>query len=102
VSVCECERSSAATLGQVLLLANSDEIESKIADSNGRVAKLLKAKTAAPAIIEELYLTAFSRHPTAPELNRTREYIETASDKQKAVEDVLWAVLNSKEFMFNH
>jgi len=102
VSVCECERSSAATLGQVLLLANSDEIENKIADGNGRVAKLVKAKTPVPAVIEELYLTAYSRRPTAPELNRTREYIETATDKQKAVEDVLWAILNSKEFMFNH
>lgn len=102
VSVCECERSSAATLGQVLLLANSDEMENKIGDGNGRVAKLVKAKTAVPAVVEELFLTAYSRKPTAPELNRATEYIVTATDKQKAVEDVLWAILNSKEFMFNH
>ncbi|HEY2909206.1 MAG TPA: DUF1549 and DUF1553 domain-containing protein, partial [Gemmataceae bacterium] len=102
VSVCECERSSAATLGQVLLLANSEEIENKIGDGKGRVATLVKAKTAIPAMVEELYLTAFSRRPTAPERNRTQEYIESASDKQRAVEDVLWALLNSKEFMFNH
>ncbi|HXD85779.1 MAG TPA: DUF1553 domain-containing protein, partial [Urbifossiella sp.] len=102
VSVCECERSSAATLGQVLLLANSEEIESKIGAGNGRVATLVKAKTATPAMVEELYLTAFSRRPTAPELNRTQEYIESTTDKQRAVEDVLWALLNSKEFMFNH
>ena len=102
VTVCECERSSSATLGQVLLLANSDEIENKIADGNGRVAKLLKDKKSAKELIEELYVLAYSRKPTAPELNRTLEYIDKAADKQKAAEDVLWALLNSKEFMFNH
>jgi hypothetical protein len=103
VSVCECERSTAATLGQVLLLANSDEIENKIADGSGRVAKLLKAKTATPAMIEELYLSAFSRRPTSVEMNRVKDYIDSAAaDKPKAVEDALWVILNSKEFMFNH
>jgi hypothetical protein len=102
VSVCECERSTAATLGQVLLLANSDEIESKIADGNGRVAKSLKDKKPVPEMIDELYLVAFSRKPTSVERNRVKDYIETSGDKQKAVEDVLWAMLNSKEFMFNH
>ncbi|HEY3789655.1 MAG TPA: DUF1553 domain-containing protein, partial [Urbifossiella sp.] len=102
VSVCECERSSAATLGQVLLLANSDEIENKIGDGNGRVAKLLKAKTPLPALIEELYMVAFSRKPTSVEMNRVTDYIATGTDRPKAVEDVLWAMLNSKEFMFNH
>jgi hypothetical protein len=102
VSVCECERSTAATLGQVLLLANSDEIENKIADGNGRVAKLLKDKKPVKEVVEELYLTAYSRRPTDAERSRTAKYIDTAADKPKAVEDVLWAILNSKEFMFNH
>jgi hypothetical protein len=102
VSVCECERSTAATLGQVLLLANSDEIENKVADSNGRVAKLLKDKKPAKEIVEDLFLTAYSRRPTEAESSRTTKYIEFAENKQKAVEDVLWAILNTKEFMFNH
>ncbi|MDB5310970.1 MAG: hypothetical protein JWO38_5172 [Gemmataceae bacterium] len=102
VTVCECERSTGATLGQVLLLANSDEIENKIGEGNGRVAKLMKDKKPAKEIVAELYLTAYSRPPTSVELNRTLDYIATAADKHKAVEDVLWAILNSKEFMFNH
>ena len=102
VSVCECERSSAATLGQVLLLANSDEIENKIGDGAGRVAKLMAAKRPVVEMIDELYLVAFSRRPTSVEMNRVKDYIESAADKQKAVEDVLWAMLSSKEFMFNH
>jgi len=102
VTVCECERSTGATLGQVLLLANSDEIETKIADGNGRVAKFVKEKKPVREMIEELYLVSFSRLPSVAELKRTTEYVEKSSNKQKAVEDVLWALLNSREFMFNH
>jgi hypothetical protein len=102
VTVCECERSTGATLGQVLLLANSDEIENKIADGNGRVAKLTKDKKPVAEVIEELYLTAYSRRPTAAESSRVTSYINAADNKQRAVEDVLWALLNSREFMFNH
>ena len=102
VTVCECERSTGATLGQVLLLANSDEIENKIADGNGRVAKLLKDKRPTADIIDELYLTALGRTPTAGERKRLTDYIDSAKDKPRAVEDVLWAILNTREFMFNH
>jgi hypothetical protein len=102
VTVCECERSTGATLGQVLLLANSEELENKIADGNGRVAKFFKDKKAAGDMIDELYLTALNRAPTAAERKRVTEYIENAKDKQRAVEDVLWAILNTREFMFNH
>jgi hypothetical protein len=102
VTVCECERSTGATFGQVLLLANSDEIENKIADGNGRVAKLMKDKKPVAEVIEELYLTAYSRRPTTAEAARITTYINTADNKPKAIEDVLWVLLNSKEFMFNH
>lgn len=103
VTVCECERSSGATLAQVLLLANSDEVESKLSDSNSRVAKLLKAKTRLPAAVEDLYLSALSRYPTDAEKKRTADFLaKHGSDPQKALEDVLWAILNSKEFLFNH
>jgi hypothetical protein len=102
VSVCECERSSAATLGQVLLLANSDEIEIKLGDGKGRIAKLLKDKKPTKEMIEDLYLSSLSRVPTEKELKRNLVYVEKLDDKQKALEDVLWVLLNSKEFMFNH
>ncbi len=102
VTSCECERSTGATLAQVLLLANSGEIESKIGAGDGRLARLLKAKKSSRAIIEELYLTAYSRPPTAAELQRTENHVERQKDKRQALEDVLWAIVNTKEFMFNH
>ena len=108
VSGCECERSSNATLGQVLLLANSDEIENKLADGNGRIAKLVKDKKTDREIIEDLYLGALGRFPNPEELARTSSYVAgdgpqpEAAARQQALEDVLWTLLNSKEFMFNH
>jgi hypothetical protein len=102
VTSCECERSTGATLAQVLLLANSEEIESKIGAGDGRIARLLKEKKSSREIIEEMYLTAYARPPLAAELQRTVDHVERQKEKRQALEDVLWAIVNTKEFMFNH
>ena len=102
VSGCECERSSGATLAQVLLLANSDELENKLADGKGRIAKLASAEKPIPDKIDEIYLSAFARHPHSKEFETTVKYVESQEDKRKALEDVLWTIVNSKEFLFNH
>jgi hypothetical protein len=102
VTGCECERSSGATLAQVLLLANSSEIEDKLRSGEGRVAKLVKAKKTTSEIVEELYLAAYARRPTPAELEKTAAYVGRQAERQQALEDVLWVILNSKEFMFNH
>jgi hypothetical protein len=104
VTACECERSSSATLSQVLLLANSDEVEDKIRRGDGRLARLVKEKKPNKEIIEELYLAAFSRLPSDAELKRNLAYVEKekAENKGQSLEDVLWAIVNAKEFMFNH
>ncbi len=102
VTGCECERSSGATLAQVLLLANSDEVEGKIRSGDGRVAKLMSAKKPGKEAIEDLYLASLSRYPTPAELKRTLAHVEEADNKQQALEDILWALVNSKEFSFNH
>jgi len=102
VTVCECERSSSATLSQVLLLANSDEIENKIADGNGRIARYFKEKLSVPEMIDDLYLCTLSRLPSAADRKRLLDHVEKAKDKKRAVEDVLWAILNTREFLFNH
>jgi hypothetical protein len=102
VTSCECERSTGATLAQVLLLANSDEIESKISSPEGKIAKLLKEKRPMHELIGELYLTAYSRRPTTKELQANLAHVDRLDNKQQAVEDVLWGVINTKEFLFNH
>ncbi len=102
VSGCECERSSGATLAQVLLLANSDEIENKLASGDGRIAKLVATDQPIPEMIDELYLSAFARRPTDVERQTTVSYVESQDDRRRALEDVLWTIVNSKEFMFNH
>ena len=86
----------------MLLLANSDEIENKVADGNGRIAKLMTAKKSVPEILDELYLASLSRLPTAAERKSVEAYIAAEMDQKKAFEDVLWTLLNSKEFLFNH
>ena len=103
VTGCECERSSNATLGQVLLLANSDEIENRIADGNGRIAALIKDKKSDQVCLEELYLATLGRLPAPAELAKTISYLSRVpTERQQALEDILWSLLNSKEFMFNH
>lgn len=102
VSGCECERSTSATLSQVLLLANSDEIEQKLQSGNGRIARMVTAKRSTYQIVEELYLAAFSRYPSPQEVFTTAGYIDRDPDPRKGTEDVLWSLLNSREFLFNH
>jgi hypothetical protein len=103
VSSCECERATGATLAQVLLLANSDDLENKIAAGDGVIAQLIKDKRPAKDIIDELYLRALGRFPTADELTKTHTFVESLppDKQQQALEDILWAVLNTREFMFN-
>ncbi len=99
---CECERSSGATLAQVLLLANSDEIENKLAAGEGRIARLLADKKPMKDAVDELYLATLVRYPRADELATALPYVDEAKDKAQALQDLLWTLLNSREFMFNH
>jgi hypothetical protein len=102
VTGCECERSSGATLAQVLLLANSEELENKIGSGEGKIAALIKDKRSDKEIIDELYLGAISRFPTAAEAATTQKFVAGIENKQEAYQDILWTLMNSKEFMFNH
>jgi hypothetical protein len=101
-SACECARGSGANLSQVLHMANSPEVEDKIANGNGRVAKLVQDKVGVEKAIEELYLTALARYPTDEERKQALNYVEKQKELRRVMEDLVWALLNSREFMFNH
>ena len=102
-SACECERSSEANLAQSLHLLNSNEIQGKLTNGNGRAAKLSREKDRPDdQRISELYFWAFARQPDAEELKIATAHINKSENKQQAYEDVLWALINTKEFLFNH
>jgi hypothetical protein len=102
VTGCECERTGGATLGQVLLLSNSDEVEQKVSSGDGIIARLLKENKPPAEIIDELYLGALSRFPTAAEKTKALSFVAGEKDPRPVLEDVLWTLVNSKEFVFNH
>jgi hypothetical protein len=101
-SACECARSESANLPQVLHLAMSPEIERKISNPKGRVAKLIERKATAAEAVTELYLAAFSRMPTTAEHQRALMYLQAAPQQRTGLEDLCWALMNTREFMYNH
>jgi hypothetical protein len=101
-TACECERSYAPNLSQTLHLMNSPEIQDKLSTGNGIVSKLIAAKKSSPEIVEEMFLRALSRKPTANELKDAVTALDQAKDRKGELEDFEWVLLNSKEFMFNH
>jgi len=103
-SACECERSSEANLAQSLHLLNSGEIQGKLTAGNGNAARLAGDKSRShEEKIRELYLLAFSREPTTEETSIAQAHIKkNEQDPKRAYEDIVWALVNTKEFLFNH
>lgn len=101
---CECERTVEPSVTQILHIANGDTINKKLEAKNCRISKLLDDQTSNDKIIEDLYLSALSRYPTAKEKEKMLKTLsETAdSDRRAVIEDIYWAVLSSREFLFNH
>ena len=101
-SVCSCEVKMEPNLGQALHLLNGDTTHNRI--GAGKVVEAqLKAGKQPGEIVDDLFLRCFSRRPTDAERADLDKALAEAGDaKQQALEDVFWALLNSKEFMFNH
>jgi hypothetical protein len=100
-TVCSCEVRLDPSLSQSLHLLNGETTSQRIAAGN-LVGKRLAEKKAPPAIIEELYVRCLSRKPTAAERTKLEAALSAEPDKKKALDDIFWALLNSREFMFNH
>lgn len=100
-SVCSCEVKMEPTLSQSLHLLNGDSTGPKI-QSGGLIARRIGEKKVPQEIIEELYIRCLTRKPVLHERTAFEVLLANEPDKQKALEDVFWALLNSREFMFNH
>ena len=113
-SVCECERVQSSSLAQSLHLMNAGDIKAKLATGSGRADRLAKSEQPPDQKIRELYMVAFAREPRADEWKVALDYlaeprIDAAGnpiDPQKAntenFQDLIWALINTKEFLFNH
>jgi hypothetical protein len=100
-TVCSCEVSMEPNMSQALHLLNGETVNQKIV--NGKLVPTRLAEGKQPSeILEELYLRCLARRPTAAEMENLLAEIATQDNKQQALEDVFWAVLNSSEFLFNH
>lgn len=102
-TACECERTGEASLAQSLHLLNSKEIQSKLTQDAGRSASMQASSQPLSTLVDELYLAALSRPATASEQQTVADYLATRENaRRQAFEDLIWAVINSKEFLFNH
>jgi hypothetical protein len=102
VTACACERNGEVTMPQLLHLQNGVSVVQKIRSGDGRLAQLLKVKKTDAEIIEELFLATLSRLPSEKEGNAIRQALADGSSRDEVYRDAFWALLNSKEFSFNH
>ncbi len=102
-TVCECERSNEPSISQALHLLNSPEVNAKISHRQGTARKLADSSLTDSQIIDEIYLGTLTRYPTDDERQLMTSAFEAAAGQRRtAVEDILWSVLNTKEFLYNH
>jgi hypothetical protein len=109
ISACECERVNEANLAQALHLLNSDEVQGKVTRAGGRADALANAKDTRTdeEKVTEIFLWAFARKPTKDDLAAALDHVKKMEDKYKAAgkktayENIIWALINTKEFVFN-
>ena len=103
LSVCECDRPADGSVTQVLHLMNSTAIQSRLVSEQGTVTRLEKSTLTPEQIVEELYLTVYSRLPSAEETKAAQAaFTREKATRRAAIEDLMWVLLNSPEFIFNH
>lgn len=101
-TVCSCERGTEPSIAQALHLMNSPVTMQKVQDREGMAARLAQSELPPEKIVDELYLTTLSRMPSDAERQVMVGPFAEVKDRREATEDVLWTLLNLKEFVFNH
>ncbi len=107
IQTCSCERQQDSSVTQALHVNNGQTLNDKLRDKKSVVERWLAEKVGDEEVIRRVYLLALSREPTAAELAKFKGLLaeaaaDTKATRREALEDVFWAVLSSKEFLFNH
>jgi hypothetical protein len=107
MAVCSCERQQDATVGQALMINNGQILNDKLRAKNSRVQQWLDAKLGENQMIENVFQLALARSPSASERAKCLEVFANApagkdAARREAIEDLFWAVLSTREFLFNH
>ncbi len=99
---CECERGTQPNIAQALHLLNGDFLTRKIGSKEGRIQKLLERKASLPTAIDDLYLASLGRPPLKDEVTKAAQWVQKAPSTRDGLQDLMWVLLNSREFLFNH
>ena len=102
VTACACERSGEVTMPQVLNLMNGESLERRIRDGGGRLQSLLKSGRPDREVADQMFLATLGRRPTDEQWGAIESELARSGDRDGVMRDLLWALVNSKEFLFNH
>ncbi len=101
-TACECERVTEPTVSQVLHVLNSPQIEARLRHADGRIANLCEQHADDRQLVESLFLTFYSRLPTADEQVAALQHLSVVPSRREGAEDLAWGLMNSLEFLVNH
>jgi hypothetical protein len=96
---CECERSDDTTLGQAFQLITGEMLNRMLREPDNRLGQLLAANASEEAILEEVYLGALCRWPAPAERSKGVAFLQRAKERRAALEDLMWGLVNAKEFL---
>jgi hypothetical protein len=101
---CTCERTEEPSVTQVLHIFNGDSVNKKLAAKENAISRLLESELSVEQLLEEAYLSTLCRYPTAEEKRKAQMILSAAGpdEKRLVLEDLFWALMSSKEFLFNH
>jgi hypothetical protein len=99
---CECERADDTTLGKAFQLMTGQMLNRMLSEPDNRIGKLVGAGKSNREIVEEFYLVALSRPPADQDVQAAMAYVEKSAERRAALEDVVWGLVNAKEFLLRH
>jgi hypothetical protein len=101
-TACDCERAMEPALPQTLFRMTDPGLTQKLRQATNRAGKLARSKTTDEKAVEELFLATLTRFPTDAEKAEALDYLKDGKTRMEALQDVLWALINTREFILNH